>query len=180
MTEKHPKCFSRERGSYGYKKLMAEEFFLKQKDLNASIVRPTYIYGPFDYSRRLIYIFERIRHRKPVLVIGDGKNILQLGYVDDVARIMISTIGNEKAFNEAFNVGGEELVTLEQLIQIIARILGEEARIEFKVKTNEETCSFPDFHYFVSLNKAKNLLGFQPISLQEGMEKTIFWWKNKQ
>lgn len=179
MTEKHPKCFSRENGSYGYKKLMAEEFLLKQKGLNISIVRPTYIYGPFDYSRRLAYIFKRIKNRKPVLVVGGGKNILQLGYVDDVARFMISTIGKEEAFNEAFNVGGEELVTLEQLIQIAARILGEEARIEFNVKTNEETCSFPDFHYFVSLNKAKNILGFQTTSLQEGMEKTIFWWEKQ-
>lgn len=179
ITENHSKCFLKENGNYAYEKLMAEECLLKQRGLNFSIVRPTYIYGPFDYSRRLVYIFERIITGKKVLIKGNGKNILQLCYVDDLVLLMISMIDNKVSFNEDFNVGGDDKITLEDLIHVCAHILDEEVKIEFNSETNEETCSFPNFDYFVGTDKVKDELGFQTTNLQKGLEETVRWWKKQ-
>jgi nucleoside-diphosphate-sugar epimerase len=183
MTEEHPKCFSKENGEYGYNKLMAEQLLFrkwKEENLNISIVRPTYVYGPYDYSRRISYIFEKIKGGKPVLIPGNGENIIQLGYVDDLADAIISILGNAKAYGEAFNISGAELVTIQQLVKIAAdalkmkvdiRCLNDESNID------KESCSLPDFHYLVDIRKAKEILDISPkTNLVEGMRRTALWW----
>ena len=187
MTEKHPKCFSKENGEYGYNKLMAEQLLFrkwKEEKLNISVVRPTYVYGPYDYSRRISYIFEKIKGGEPVLISGNGENIIQLGYVDDLADAIISILGNTKTYGEAFNISGAELVTIQQFVKIAADALKMKVDIQClsnESNINKETCSLPDFHYFVDILKAKEILDISPkINLVEGMRKTALWWlKNK-
>jgi nucleoside-diphosphate-sugar epimerase len=183
MTEKHPKCFSKENKEYGYNKLMAEQLLFrkwKEENLNISIVRPTYVYGPYDYSRRINYIFEKIKDREPVFISGDGKNIIQLGHVDDLSNAIILILGNVKAYGGAFNISGAELVTVQQLVKIVADTLKMKVDIRFlsdKSNIEEEICSLPDFHYFTDIRKAKETLNISPkINLVGGIQKTVSWW----
>lgn len=97
IREEDRKCFLRENGLYGYQKLMAEELLFRKREeqgLNFSIFRPTYIYGEYDYSPRIVYFFEKIVKGEPIFIVGDGKKMVQLGYVDDLTDAIIMMLGN--------------------------------------------------------------------------------------
>ena len=103
-----------------------------------------------------------------------------MGYVDDLGDAIISILGNAKAYGEAFNISGVELVTLQQLVKIVADALKMKVDIRClnaESKIDKETCSLPDFHYFVDIHKAKEVLDISPkTNIIEGMRKTALWW----
>jgi len=169
---------------YGYKKWQAEEFLWQEdgKDgCRTTAIRPTYVYGPHDYSRRFRYIFEQAENRRPILVRGDGENMIQPGYVDDLAEAIVKMAGNPAAYGEAFNISGAETVSVRQLVREAAGVLGAEANIAYlneDEKTDSEFLAFPAFDYFVDSGKAKDFLGIIPkMGLAEGLEKTAEWWR---
>lgn len=187
IKEDHEKCSSEEDNEYGYNKLVAEEFLFERGSkigFDVSVIRPTYVYGPEDYNRRVDYIFEKIENNSPVVVRGNGNNIIQLGYVEDLAEAFIAIIDNDKSHNEAFNVSGNELVTVRQFVEQVAFSLGKEAKIvclDMKAISSEEISSLPEVNRFADAGKAKKILGIFPkFSLEDGIKKTAHWWLEKR
>jgi len=187
FTEDHPKCISVEDGEYGFDKWQAESFLWNEHqkgELNVTVVRPVYVYGPGDYKRRVNYIFEKIESHSPVIIRGNGDNIIQFGYVDDLAEAMITCINNEKAYGEVFNISGKELVTVRQFIENIARSINKKVEIICLDKTTgveKEISSLPEVHRFANISKIKEILGIVPrFSLEEGIRKITQCWTRKE
>jgi nucleoside-diphosphate-sugar epimerase len=56
-------------------------------------------------------LISRILAGKPIITWNQGLNKGNVTHEDDFAKGVIGLIGNSNAFNEAFNVCGEELPT---------------------------------------------------------------------
>ncbi|MEF8773041.1 NAD-dependent epimerase/dehydratase family protein, partial [Halodesulfurarchaeum sp.] len=84
-----------------------------ERGVNAMSVRPPIVYGPHDYTERLDYWLHRVAAYDRIVVPGDGTNLWQRAYVEDVASAM-RVIAEEGRPGEWYNVGDRNAVTLDR------------------------------------------------------------------
>src|SRR5262249_47762341 len=114
---------------------------------------------------------------KKVPVYGDGLNVRDWLYVQDHCAAIEAVLLNGDN-GETYTVGGlKDDVSNLDVVRSILRLLGEsEAMIEF-VKDRPGH----DRRYAVDWTKLYNELGWSPsVTLEEGLEKTIEWYKNNE
>jgi len=83
--------------------------FHKKEKFPIAIVRPVGIYGPGD--TRFLKLFKHIYNGK-FRMIGDGKVLYHMTYVEDLARGFILAGEKEESVGEIFTIGGEGYLTL--------------------------------------------------------------------
>ncbi len=180
ITEEHEKCSSIADNEYGFHKWEAEQYlFDKASDgwSNITTVRPVYVYGPRNYAKREMYIFDRIISGLPIVILGTGENIVQLGYVHDLASALGQIKGNSLTYGQSFNVSGRELPTVNQIINVAEALIGKEATIIRTVDQPDMTkdaSGFPDVDRYADNSKIATMLGITPKwSLATGMEESL-------
>lgn len=110
--------------SYEWSKSEAEKVVLDlsiRHGLQATIVRPDFVYGPGDYRRVKLYL--GIRYGK-VFLIGKGDAVLHPTYVDDVARGIIEMLYKNSRASGIFNLAGPRAITVKEYFESIAEALG--------------------------------------------------------
>ena len=121
---------------YGYGKLMAENYLRENAPahLKYTIFRPCHIYGmPSELGClpahcRDVDLISRMLKGETLQFVDNGRLLQQPIDCDDLARCMISAIGNAKAYNRAFNMAGPDIVESRQYYQYIAEELGVELK----------------------------------------------------
>ncbi|UCE65759.1 MAG: NAD-dependent epimerase/dehydratase family protein [Candidatus Zixiibacteriota bacterium] len=110
-------------GKTGYfqTKYKAEEL-LKNSDLNITIFRPSIIYGPRDEFINMIAGF--VKKFSVMPVIGDGKYRLQPVRVDNLCQVIIKSLGDEFTSGKTFEIGGPEILTFNEIVDIVGNALG--------------------------------------------------------
>jgi GDP-L-fucose synthase len=143
------------------------------------IVRPTNIYGPRDY-------FDESAHVIPALIrkFSDGRNVVQVYggaqmrefiYVEDIVRGMMA-VAEHGTRGEAYNLGtgGETQVTIRQLAMLINDLTGFQGSISF-----DSDAPTGDFARSTASNKAHALGWRHEVGLEEGLRRTVEWWKTQ-
>ena len=107
--------------SYGPRKAEGDRavFAAAERGVNAMVVRPPVVYGPYDYTERFDYWIDRVLNHDRIVVPGDGTNLWQKVYVEDVASAL-RIAAEEGDPGEAYNVGDEDAPTLGEWIARIA------------------------------------------------------------
>jgi nucleoside-diphosphate-sugar epimerase len=100
----------------------AAEKYLRESGLDWTIFRPSIIYGPESFL--IDFLAKMIRQFPIVPVIGDGKYKLQPVHIDDVSFGFEKSLLNANSIGMIFNFGGPEIVTYDQLIDIIGEAIG--------------------------------------------------------
>lgn len=192
------------RNAYEKTKVMAEQAvidFCKNSNIKYTIIRPDFVYGPGDIRR--VKMYKNIRDKKFILTTS-GKSYLHPTYITDVTQGFIKSIGNEKAYNEIFNISAKEDVTSRQYLRTIAECVGGKlihinvgygisiaaaSLIEgiYKLFFHKEAfvtknkIDFLALDHSTSNDKAQKLIGFVPqVDIAEGMKRTIEWCKNEK
>ena len=89
------------------------------KGLHYTILRPTFIYGPFNYAPRESYFIEKIAKKEAVPVPTDATSRFNFIYVLDIADALMLCIGDEKAYDAAFNLAAPEAITYPGLLSCL-------------------------------------------------------------
>jgi GDP-L-fucose synthase len=110
-----------------------------------------------------------VKNRSEVTIWGTGTPRREFLHADDLADALRFLLENYDS-PEIINVGYGEDVTIHDLVQIIARVVGLEIKIEFDA-------SKPDGTPRKLLDSSRlQALGWQPrISLREGIQQTYHW-----
>ena len=168
-----------------------------RKGLGVVVFRPTGIYGPGDM--RFLKLFRPIS-RGRWFIVGQGKNLYHLTYIDDLVRGIILCGDKEGIEGEVFIIGGEEYTTVNELGLTIAEVLGVKIKIInlpiLPIWTIAIVCEwlYPLFNlepplfrrrldFFLKdrafdISKARNVLGYNPsTSLKEGFRVTLDWYR---
>jgi nucleoside-diphosphate-sugar epimerase len=176
--------------------LLALEFF-KREGLPGTVVRPVGIYGPGD--DRFLKLFRYI-YKDKFRMIGDGKVLYHMTFVEDLVRGIALAGEKEEALGEIFTIGGDGYVTLNDMVEEISKIYHKPVsnfRIPvWPVWTAGLLCEIickplnidpPIFRrrvdFFIKdrafdISKAKTMLGYQPqVSLPEGLAITGKWYE---
>ncbi|MCG1002337.1 MULTISPECIES: NAD-dependent epimerase/dehydratase family protein [Halobacterium] len=147
--------------------------------VNAMSVRPPVVYGPHDYTERLAYWVDRVAEQDEVVVPGDGTNLWQRVFVEDVAR-GLRLVAEEGTPGEAYNVGDRNAVTLDRTLDLIADALGTDVERAYTSPrelsiVDLDLGDFPlyrDYPHLLDTSKVE-ALGFESTPVEEAMEKTV-------
>ncbi|CAN0897291.1 Chloroplast stem-loop binding protein of 41 kDa b, chloroplastic [Linum grandiflorum] len=159
-----------------HKGKLETESILESKGVNWTSIRPVYIYGPLNYNPVEEWFFHRLKAGRPIPIPNSGVQITQLGHVKDLATAFIQVLGNPKASKEVFNISGDKYVTFDGLAKACAKAGGfpEPELVHYNPKEfdfgKKKAFPFRDQHFFASVDKAKQVLGWKPeFDLVEGL-----------
>ena len=143
-----------------------------------TILRPTFIYGPFNYAPREPWYIELIARRHVVPVPTDATANFNFVYVKDISRALMTMIGDKRAYNEVFNLAGPEIVNYTRLMSDFERYNGGsfETREVTVAQADEESIPFPfplTENDITSGEKFASTFDFKYTPLSEGMEDTF-------
>jgi len=128
------------------------------------------------------FVKQLVNHESPV-INGDGTFSRDFTYIDNVIQMNLLAISttNKKALNTVYNVAFGQRATLIELVENLKLNLSEfdEKIANIKIEFGPERIGdIP--HSLASIEKAKKLLGYNPIySLKNGLqEATLWYWEN--
>jgi nucleoside-diphosphate-sugar epimerase len=149
------------------------------RGVNAYSVRPCIVYGPHDYTERLDYWIDRVANYDRVVVPGDGDNVWHRAYVEDVASAL-RIVAEEGTPGESYNVGDRRIMTIDEMIELIADALDTDIDIvhagEHELAaadlSPDDFVLYRDYPHVLATGKLANL-GWDSTPLDEAMERTV-------
>ena len=167
---------------YGWEKLFSERLcrhFTEDYGLETRVARYHNVYGPhgtFDGGRekapaaicRKVIAAKSLGHHD-IEVWGDGKQTRSFTYIDDCLHGTRALMAS--GVREPLNIGSAELVTINQLIDVVEDIAG----ITLGRRYNLDAPKGVRGRYSDN-TRIRQTLGWAPsISLRDGMEQTYRW-----
>lgn len=146
------------------------EAYLAAQGVPFTSIRPTYIYGPQNYNDLEAWFFDRIVRDRPIPIPGNGAHFTQFGHVRDLAKAMISVLGNRRAIGKIYNISGDRCVTFDGLARACAIAAGKDPASLQIVHYDPQQFDFGKRkafpmrvqHFFTSIQKATSELYWQP------------------
>lgn len=175
-------------GKYGTNKANAEDDFIrfaKKNNIKLTIFRPVYILGKKNYFDRENYYFSRILCRKPILVSGNGKALIQFCDVEDVVSAFFLIPLSQKVEIEILNVSNDEYISLADFINLCGEIAKVTPKIVYldckKYGLDEEhfyddLYPFPNTSILVSNEKIKRKYNISFKNLKYSLRGVYIDW----
>lgn len=169
------------RSCYDEGKRMAETLFFdyrRQHGLDIKVIRIFNTYGArmrLDDGRVISNFIVQALKEGDITIYGDGKQTRSFCYVDDLIEGMIRMMNSKSGFTGPINIGNPGEFTMLQLANLIIELTGSKSKIVYKPLPQDDPMQRkPD------IELAKQNLGWEPsIPLEEGLRKTIEYFKNK-
>jgi nucleoside-diphosphate-sugar epimerase len=167
---------------YGWEKLFSERMcrhFEEDFGLQCRVARYHNVYGPLGtwtggrekapaaICRKVLEAKMSGKHE--IEIWGDGKQTRSFMYIDDCTRGTQAIL--ESDIHEPLNLGSDELVTINQLVDIVEEIAGVKLERKYNLGAPKGVNGRNSDN-----TKILELLGWEPsIRLKEGMAKTYAW-----
>lgn len=172
--------------SYGFSKLAVEYLaraYASQYGLNYVIARPFNCFGPNEavgeyigYSHVIPDLISKVfSGQSPLEILGSGEQTRSYTYVEDVASALLFLA--EHCTNGDFNIGTGTETSVRELAELIWKLCGRTEPFTTK--------SVPAFEFDVQrrvpdITKISNAGWRARTSLDEGLSRTIQWFKEKR
>jgi UDP-glucose 4-epimerase len=165
---------------YGIAKLAVEQDLRATREmfgLNHIVFRPHNVYGEYqnigDRYRNVVGIFmNQAMSGKPLTVFGDGRQTRAFSHVSDVAPCIAASVDVPAAYNDVFNVGADQAVTVADLAEMVLDVMGADGEIRNVPPRNEVV------HAFADHAKARGMFGMEgEVSLPDGLARMAEWAK---
>lgn len=126
-----------------------------------------------------LFVKQLMKHESPV-INGDGSFSRDFTYIDNVIQMNLLAMitDNPEAVNTVYNTAYGEQNNLKQLIEFLKELLVEYDSEIQNVEVKNGPNRLGDIpHSLASIEKAKNLLGYQPqYSLKTGLKEAVKWY----
>lgn len=174
MTEEHPK---NPISPYGVHKYTGEKHmsaYCSQHNLDISAVRIFNAFGERQ-PRYVMYDFlKKLQNNSSELeVLGTGQQVRDYCHVDDAVKAL-ETVGEKGQTGEAYNLSGENVISINELAEMMIDITGVNATY---YNTDESWKGDPQ-RLEADISKIKQL-GFEPeIGLETGLKRLKNWFES--
>jgi nucleoside-diphosphate-sugar epimerase len=188
---------------YGRSKMLMEQGIIRVQEegmLETVRIRAPWFYGPFQPERQTLF-FRMIRDGKGPIV-GDGKNLRSMAYIDNLAQGLLLAASKPIANGKVYWIADERPYSMKEIIDTIESVLEH----DFGIKCAHKRLRLPSIasdvafvidkslqglglyhqkmHVLSEMNKniacsiglAHKELGYRPtVDLKAGMRKSIGW-----
>jgi nucleoside-diphosphate-sugar epimerase len=117
---------------YSRDKIASEDLLVaayRERGFPVTIIRPSHTYDgtsvPILGGWTAI---ERMRRGAPIVIPGDGTSLWTLTNTRDFAIAFVGLLGNDRALGEAFHITSDEVLTWNQITELLAHAAGAELR----------------------------------------------------
>ena len=154
--------------------------------LPISVVRYFNSYGPRldsrGYGSVVASFIGKALAGEPILIHGDGSQTRSFTYIDDTTRGTFLAATSDAALGTVFNIGNPVETSILTLAERIRSLVGSSSEIRFVTYEDQFGPRFEDTDRRVpNVSRAKELLGWEPtIGLDDGLARTLEWWKTKR
>lgn len=169
--------------------------FARRSGFPLAVVRPSWVYGPgCDRTRKLIKTIRKGRF----FHVGSGKTLRHCVFIDDMLDAFELAAEKSAAVHQAFVIGDARAVTIRELADTIAKVVGAApprlrvpewliwtagfaAEKAFAIAGREPPLSRRSLKFFTNntsfdISKARRMLEFDPkYTLEQGIAKTWDW-----
>jgi len=144
-------------------------------------LRLTNTYGPRmrvkDARQTFLGIWiKQIIQGKEIKVFGDGKQLRDFNYVEDVVDALLMSAVSEEAYGQIFNLGCNEPLSLNDLAKLLIRInkSGSFSLVPFPPERKQIDIG----DYYGDFRKIRSRLGWEPkMSLEEGLDISLEYYR---
>jgi len=152
--------------------------------LNSTILRVTNSYGPRAQMKGpsfgiLNWFIRLALDDAQIKIFGDGKQVRDYVYVDDIVEAFLKTAQNSNISGEIINIASGRGLPLITIVKEVVRIAGSGKIVHVPWPETNKKIDVGDF--IADVRKAKRLIGWQAAtSLRDGLAETVsFYRKNK-
>lgn len=161
-------------GDYGRDKLKIEGV-LKSTDINFDIVRPSYIVGINNHRPRIGYFVEKLNNDEVIHVAGDGKNLINIVFVEDVVEVLTKLVLRDTPELKTYNISGDESFMVIELIDIVKKKMLLRSQQKIKVSYNRSDSPFYSFNFELDNTDVCNDLDINFTDIDYGLNKYLRW-----
>ncbi|HBP51524.1 MAG: NAD-dependent epimerase/dehydratase [Candidatus Shapirobacteria bacterium GW2011_GWE1_38_10] len=150
-------------------------------DLNTIVFRQSCIYGPRQFGVEdqgwVAWFIIALMTQKPITIYGDGKQVRDLLYVDDLIRAYQMAADNiEKTRGQVFNLGGgpdNSISIYFDFKKLLEKLFGKNLSPPFlPARPGDQKI------YISDISKAKKYFNWEPkIDVENGLENLYLWVK---
>ncbi len=149
-------------------------------DIHTCALRLTNTYGPRmrvkDARQTFLGIWIRLAVEGKPFEVWGGEQRRDFTYVDDAVDAMLVAATSECAKGQVFNLGGEAVVSLHELADLLVEVNGGGKYEVRSFPPDRKRIDIGD--YFSDYRHAQGLLGWQPqVSLREGLAHTLAFYR---
>jgi dTDP-L-rhamnose 4-epimerase len=140
------------------------------------------IYGPRQalsnpYTGVAAIFSARLLNGQPPRVFEDGEQKRDFVSVHDIVQALLLSAEEEAAVGKAFNVGSGRAVTVREVAQTLAGVLGTE--LEAQVVDRYRVGDIR--HCFADISLAREVLGYEPrVTFEDGMQELVAWLQEQE
>lgn len=169
---------------YGYDKWRSECEVVAQCEQRGwpyTCLRPAIIYGYYNYVRRETYFFDLLRERRPMVIPAEPSALFSFIWVVDMAKLIIRCLGDERTYNQAFNLASDELVSYPRIVGVLEKTVGrsiDAPRVPVATIESEGIpLPFPvEEHLVYSGAKIQRLFGFEYTPFELGIRESLRYY----
>jgi len=134
-------------------------------------------YGPFQFPEKFIPLFiTNLMEDKKVPLYGEGVNVRDWLYVEDHCKAIELVIKKGKV-GETYCIGGNSEKSNREIAELLVKKFGKDKEYIEKVTDRKGH----DLRYGIDTGKVEKELGWKPkVSFEEGIDKTIEWYKKNE
>ena len=157
------------------------EITCRSLGIGLTLIRPAFIYGPYNYAPRESFYVERIVKGEAIPVPTDSTSEWNFVYVTDVARAVCACIEQQdKSTGQAYNLSAPEVITYESYMEVLRKVADRPFETRnvtvADVLTQNIPLPFPldasESELFIG-SKISDQLGVVYSPIEEGMQKAF-------
>jgi len=184
ITEDHP---LQGQSPYSASKIGADQIalsFFSSFNTPVAIIRPFNTYGPRQSARAVIpTIITQIAKGARTLKLGALHPTRDFNYVTDTVAGFIAVAEADSAVGEVINIGSNYEISIGEMVQMIAEVMGVDVTIEtddIRLRPDKSEVE----RLWADNAKALRVAGWQPIysgkkGLRRGLAETIGWFSDR-
>jgi UDP-glucose 4-epimerase len=153
-------------------------------NLDAVTVRTSWVYGRGDthnfYAQ--CFLFHAL-HGKPINLPSGGDHVANYTFADDLANGIFRAYTVRPLKHRLFNISGGRLISARELGEAVMKVVPG-SQIKLGPGEMEVGLGRPQRHHIqkgkMDISRAEKELGYKPTSLEEGLSKTVQWWRQQK
>lgn len=167
--------------SYGLQKVTIEKIlylYWHIYGLDYRIVRLSNPYGPYQRPNGILgavttFTYRALKNEK-IIVYGDGSVIRDYIYIEDAVRAVLN-VANGNDGQNIFNIGSGYGTSIQKVLETIQSVLKKKLNVIYR---SERKVDVPE--NYLNVARYEEYYGkMSPVTLHEGIEKTVFFLKQK-